>query len=83
MSRAIALVCDFGFDPEGLALDRIMWRAIVGNFASAGAVRRNGFHYEGLARSGGIQRGARVDEWVAARLPTDPVGIVDGWPGLA
>ncbi|MFD3507386.1 GNAT family N-acetyltransferase [Nocardia sp. NPDC058666] len=80
MSRAITLVCDFAFAPDGLALDRIMWRAIVGNVPSATAVRRNGFHFEGVARSGGIQRGTRVDEWVAARLPTDPGGVVAGWP---
>ncbi|MEU4412160.1 GNAT family N-acetyltransferase [Nocardia salmonicida] len=83
MSRTITLVCDFGFAPDGLALDRITWRAIVGNIASATVVRRNGFHYEGLARSGGVQRGARVDEWLAARLPTDPAGPVDGWPASA
>ncbi|MFF2088657.1 GNAT family N-acetyltransferase [Nocardia sp. NPDC058176] len=79
MSRAVALVCDFGFAADGLALDRIGWRAIVGNHPSAAVVRRNGFRYEGLARSGGVQRGVRVDEWHAARLPTDPPGPVD-WP---
>ncbi len=83
MSRAITLVCDFGFAPDGLALDRITWRAIVGNNPSAAAARRNGFHYEGLARSGGVQRGERVDEWVAARLRTDPPGPGSGWPALA
>ncbi|MFC6009849.1 GNAT family N-acetyltransferase [Nocardia lasii] len=79
MSRAIALVCEFGFAPDGLALERITWRAIVGNHPSAGAVRRNGFHYEGLGRSAGIQRGERVDEWFAARLRTDPAEPTT-WP---
>ncbi|MFE3542556.1 GNAT family N-acetyltransferase [Nocardia sp. NPDC059177] len=80
MSRVIRLVCEFGFAPEGLGLARITWRAVVGNYPSAAAVRRNGFHYEGLARSGGVQRGVRVDEWMGARLATDPPGPVDGWP---
>lgn len=80
MSRAITLVCDFGFATEGLGLQRITWRAMVGNHASAAAVRRNGFHYEGKARLGGVQRGVRVDEWYAARLADDPPGPVDGWP---
>lgn len=80
MSRAIALVCDFAFAPDGLALARITWRAMVGNHPSAATVRRNGFHYEGTARLGGIQRGARVDEWHAARLSTDPPGPADTWP---
>ncbi|MGW6728164.1 GNAT family N-acetyltransferase [Nocardia sp. NPDC055029] len=80
MSRAIALVCGFAFAPDGLALARITWRAMVGNHPSAATVRRNGFHYEGTARLGGIQRGARVDEWHAARLSTDPPGPADTWP---
>lgn len=79
MSRAVALVCDFGFAADGLALARITWRAMVGNHPSAAVARRNGFHYEGLARSGGMQRGVRVDEWHAARLPTDPPVPTD-WP---
>ncbi|MBC7303496.1 MAG: GNAT family N-acetyltransferase [Nocardia sp.] len=82
MSRAITLVCDFGFATEGLALDRIMWRAIVGNVPSAAVARRNGFRFEGIARSGGVQRGVRVDEWVAARLPSDRAEVADGWPAL-
>ncbi|APE33101.1 GNAT family N-acetyltransferase [Nocardia mangyaensis] len=79
MSRAVALVCDFGFAPDGLALARIAWRAFVGNHPSAAVARRNGFQYEGLARSASVQRGVRVDEWRAARLPTDPPGPAD-WP---
>ncbi|MFD0361589.1 GNAT family N-acetyltransferase [Nocardia sp. GCM10030253] len=80
MSRAITLVCDFGFDPDGMALARITWRAFVGNHPSSAVVRRNGFRYEGLARLGNLQRGVRRDSWLAARLATDPPGRADGWP---
>ncbi|MGW4769387.1 GNAT family N-acetyltransferase [Nocardia sp. NPDC004278] len=80
MSRAIALVCEFGFHPDGLALARIGWRAFVGNHASAAAVRRNGFHYEGMTRLGGVQRGVRRDMWLAGRLATDPPGPAADWP---
>lgn len=80
MSRAIAMVCDFGFHPEGMALDRISWRAFTGNHASAAVVRRNGFRYEGMARLGSMQRGVRRDSWLAGRLATDPPGPADGWP---
>ncbi|PWV77935.1 RimJ/RimL family protein N-acetyltransferase [Nocardia neocaledoniensis] len=80
MTRAITLACDFAFAPDGLGVARLTWRAMVGNHASAAAVRRTGFHYEGLARQGGLQRGTRVDEWHAARLATDPPGYADGWP---
>ncbi|WP_330252036.1 GNAT family N-acetyltransferase [Nocardia sp. NBC_00565] len=80
MSRAIALVCEFGFHPDGLALARISWRAFVGNHRSAAAVRRNGFHYEGMTRLGSLQRGVRRDTWLAGRLATDPSGPATDWP---
>lgn len=80
ISRAVALTCNFGFDPDGMGLIRIQWRAFVGNHASAAVARKNGFRYEGLARLGGLQRGTRRDFWVAGRLNTDPPGPADGWP---
>ncbi|MGI5221605.1 GNAT family N-acetyltransferase [Nocardia sp. CA-290969] len=80
VSRAVSLVCDFGFDPAGMGLIRIQWRAFAGNHASAAVARGNGFRYEGSARLGGLQRGIRRDFWVAARLNTDPPGPADGWP---
>lgn len=81
ISRAVALTCDFGFDPAGMGLIRISWRAYVGNHASAAVARKNGFRYEGLARLGSDHRGTRRDHWVAARLNTDPPGPAEGWPG--
>ncbi|MBF6332564.1 GNAT family N-acetyltransferase [Nocardia transvalensis] len=81
-TRATRLVCDFGFRPDGLALIRIEWRAIVGNHASAAVARRAGFHYEGLLRLGNLQRGIRRDCWIASRLATDPPGPATWPPGL-
>ncbi|WP_130918757.1 GNAT family N-acetyltransferase [Nocardia cyriacigeorgica] len=80
MSRAVRLVCDFGFDTAGLGLIRISWRAFVGNYASAAVVRRNGFRYEGTDRLGGLQRGVRRDSWLGARLVSDPPGPASDWP---
>ncbi|TLG03035.1 GNAT family N-acetyltransferase [Nocardia cyriacigeorgica] len=80
MSRAVRLVCDFGFDPAGLGLIRISWRAFVGNYASAAVVRRNGFRYEGMARLGNVQRGVRRDSWMSARLATDAAELATDWP---
>lgn len=80
MSRAVALVCEFGFDPAGMDLARIGWHAYVGNHASAAVVRRNGFRYEGMARLGAVHRDVRRDTWLAGRLATDPPGPADGWP---
>jgi RimJ/RimL family protein N-acetyltransferase len=82
MTRAVQLVCDFGFRPGGLGLQRIQWRAKVGNYASAAVVQRAGFRYEGLLRRAGLQRGSRHDMWIAGRLATDPPGPAAGWPAL-
>ncbi|EME23037.1 GNAT family N-acetyltransferase [Rhodococcus triatomae] len=80
VTRALNLVCDFGFRQDTLALGRIEWRAFVGNSASAEVARRVGFRFEGIARAGGLQRGTRMDMWVAALLPGDPREPADGWP---
>ncbi|MEU6833348.1 GNAT family N-acetyltransferase [Nocardia beijingensis] len=79
-TQAVRLVCEFGFRTDGLALERISWRAFVGNYASAAVVRRAGFRYEGMSRLGSVQRGRRRDHWLAARLRTDPPGPSDDWP---
>ncbi|WP_216897945.1 GNAT family N-acetyltransferase [Nocardia alni] len=80
MSRAVGLVCEFGFRPDRLGLVRIEWRAMVGNHASAAVARRAGFRYEGRLRLGGPQRGVRHDVWIAGRLATDPIGPAAEWP---
>ncbi|MFI2285191.1 GNAT family N-acetyltransferase [Nocardia beijingensis] len=80
-TQAVRMVCAFGFGADGLALERISWRAFVGNYASAAVVRRAGFRYEGMSRLGSLQRGRRRDHWLAARLRTDPPGPSDDWPG--
>ncbi|MEU7766359.1 GNAT family N-acetyltransferase [Nocardia sp. NPDC049190] len=80
MTQAVSLVCDFGFRTDGMALKRINWRGFVGNYASAAVARRAGFQYEGRSRLGSVQRGARRDHWLAARLSTDPPGPATGWP---
>lgn len=69
MDEAVSAVCAYGF--ERLGLDRISWRAHVGNLGSAAIARRAGFCYEGRMRLGAIQRGARIDQWMAGRLASD------------
>jgi RimJ/RimL family protein N-acetyltransferase len=80
VSEAVELVCDFGFAPDGLGLQRIQWHAKTGNVASAAVARRAGFQFEGTARLGGAQRGVRVDRWSAALLVTDDRRPAAGWP---
>ncbi|WP_243077031.1 GNAT family N-acetyltransferase [Microbacterium sp. SS28] len=72
VTEAAASVIDWGFSAEGLDLDRIEWRAVVGNIASARAARTLGFRYEGTLRQAlrnGV--GDRDDGWIAGLLATD------------
>lgn len=81
MTRAVLMACEFAFAPGGMRLDRVEWRAFVGNHASASVARRAGFRYEGLLRGGGLQRGRRRDEWIAGRLRGDSArGPLPAWP---
>src|SRR5690625_2248489 len=79
MDEAVSAVC--AYDCERLGLDRISWRAHVGNLGSAAIARRAGLRYEGRMRLGAIQRGARIDQWTAGRSASDgpptPEGIAD------
>lgn len=80
MAKALNLVCDFAFRTDTLALERVEWRAFVGNAASAAVARRVGFRFEGVVRAGGLQRGVRRDMWVAGLLAIDPRAPAAGWP---
>ncbi|HET8926649.1 MAG TPA: GNAT family N-acetyltransferase [Microbacterium sp.] len=71
LTEAAQAVIDWGFAPEGLDLDRIEWKAIAGNTASARAARTLGFRYEGLLRQGLVSQHGRDDGWIAALLRTD------------
>ncbi|MFP3464374.1 GNAT family N-acetyltransferase [Leifsonia sp. SIMBA_070] len=82
MSEAVRLAVDYGFGaaPNGLALTRMVWRALVGNAASAAVARRTGFRWEGVVPQGAEQRGERLDEWRGTLLRDDPRSPADGWP---
>ena len=66
---ALRLLCDWGF--ERLALQRIEWRAFVGNEASRTVATRAGFTMEGVARAALRHRGTYRDTWTGARLAAD------------
>jgi RimJ/RimL family protein N-acetyltransferase len=71
LAEAARAVVDWGFAVDGLDLDRIEWRAVVGNTASARAGRALGFRYEGLVRRGLVSQRGRDDGWIAALLRDD------------
>lgn len=83
LREAAAAVVDWGFDPAGLALARIEWRAVVGNVASARAARALGFRFEGTLRAA-IRNaaGRRSDGWIAGLLADDERTPAD-WPVLS
>ncbi|MEV6182604.1 GNAT family N-acetyltransferase [Streptomyces sp. NPDC052016] len=54
-----------------LAVDRVEWRAEVGNNASRAVARHAGFTLEGTQRSAVNNKGVRRDCWVGSLLPSD------------
>lgn len=69
MTRALTLVCQWAFD--AMPLERISWWALVGNTSSRAVAERVGFQFEGTVRRGKLQRGQRVDAWIAGLLRED------------
>ncbi len=86
MTEALHAACAWSFAAP-LRLDRVEWRAVVGNVASARVARNVGFRYAGVLRSALItSAGTRADAWVADLLPHDlphdGPGAAPRWPVL-
>ena len=79
LTEAARAVVDWGFDE--LDLQRIEWRAVVGNVASARAARTLGFGYEGLLRQALASPRGRDDGWIAGLLKADD-RMPRPWPVL-
>ncbi len=54
-----------------LSIDRVEWRAEVGNAPSRAVAERTGFTIEGTLRSAIVHQGVRRDCWVGSLLPSD------------
>ncbi|MGC9536341.1 GNAT family N-acetyltransferase [Streptomyces sp. UG1] len=54
-----------------LSIDRVEWRAEVGNGPSRAVAERAGFAFEGTLRSAIVHQGVRRDCWVGSLLPSD------------
>ncbi|MFJ9713052.1 GNAT family N-acetyltransferase [Streptomyces sp. NPDC101234] len=64
-----------------MAIDRVEWRAEVGNGASRAVAERAGFTIEGTLRSCLNNKGVRRDCWVGSLLPSD-LGLPSAAPYL-
>ncbi|MFY1678471.1 GNAT family N-acetyltransferase [Streptomyces sp. WMMC905] len=69
VTEAVVAVSHWAFAERGI--DRLEWRAEVGNDASLAVARRAGFTLEGTLRSGMANKGTRRDCWVGSLLPGD------------
>jgi RimJ/RimL family protein N-acetyltransferase len=83
-TAALGTLAAWGFDAFGL--ERIRWRAEVGNVGSRRVADKAGFQVEGVERGGLPGRGtgtgpSRRDAWVGALLATDPRPITAARPG--
>ncbi|MGW1029285.1 GNAT family N-acetyltransferase [Streptomyces sp. NPDC002577] len=69
VTEAVLAVSRWAFTSMGM--DRVEWRAEVGNEPSRAVARRAGFTMEGTLRSGINNKGVRRDCWVGSLLPSD------------
>ncbi|MFI9806148.1 GNAT family N-acetyltransferase [Streptomyces sp. NPDC052301] len=69
VTEATLTACRWIFTTVGV--DRVEWRAEVGNAASRAVAERAGFTIEGTLRSAINNKGVRRDCWVGSLLPSD------------
>lgn len=80
-TEAARAAVDWAFAPERAGIERIEWRAVVGNTGSARVARSLGFRYEGLLRRAHVNSLGRSDLWVGGLLREDDRAPV-AWPEL-
>lgn len=79
LTEATLTACRWIFSEIGV--DRVEWRAEVGNRPSRAVAERAGFTIEGTLRSAINNKGVRRDCWVGSLLPSD-LGLASTAPYL-
>ncbi|NEC26322.1 GNAT family N-acetyltransferase [Streptomyces sp. SID8111] len=79
ITEATLAVCRWAF--TRMSVDRVEWRAEVGNRASRAVAERAGFVVEGTLRSALNNKGVLRDCWVGSLLPSD-LGLPSSAPYL-
>ncbi|MEV5336192.1 GNAT family N-acetyltransferase [Streptomyces werraensis] len=69
ITEATVAACRWAF--TRMSIDRMEWRAEVGNTASRAVAERVGFTIEGVLRSSLVNKGVLRDGWVGSLLPSD------------
>lgn len=69
ITEAALTACRWAF--VHAAIDRVEWRAEVGNRASRAVAERAGFTIEGTLRAATNNKGVRRDTWIGSLLPSD------------
>ncbi|WP_328538441.1 GNAT family N-acetyltransferase [Streptomyces sp. NBC_00344] len=68
-AEAVAVLAHWSLSTLGV--ERLEWRAEVGNAGSRAVAEKAGFLVEGVQRSNLLNKGTRRDAWVGALLPSD------------
>ncbi|MFC9855828.1 GNAT family N-acetyltransferase [Streptomyces prasinus] len=79
ITEAVVAVSRWAFTE--LSVDRVEWRAEVGNRASRAVAERAGFVFEGTLRAGVNNKGVLRDSWIGSLLPSD-LGLASTAPYL-
>jgi RimJ/RimL family protein N-acetyltransferase len=72
MERAVRLLLEWGFSPDGRDLGTVIWYAYPGNWASRRLAWKVGFAVEGTLRGWIDHRGELRDAWAATLRADDP-----------
>lgn len=79
MERAVRLLLDWGFSPEGRGLGTVVWYAYPGNWSSRRLAWKVGFSFDGTLRGWLDHRGELRDGWAGTLRAGEPLEPRTPW----